>query len=161
MEEAAMGGLEGKVAMVTGCAGERGFGRAIAQRLAAEGADLVLTDVAPGGTRVVPTKPSTRWGGLEAVATEVRDGGRRAVTVLLDVRSAPQVLAAVEAGLRAFGRIDILVNNAAAPPGPDRVPVVDLPEEAGDTVLDVNLKGSFLCSRAVAALMVARRTPGR
>ncbi len=156
-----MGALEGKVAMVTGCAGERGFGRAIAQRLAAEGADLVLTDVAPGGTRVVPMKPATGWGGLEAVATEVRDGGRRAVTALLDVRSAPQVQAAVEAGLRAFGRIDILVNNAAAPPGPDRVPAVDLPEEVWDTVLDTNLKGTYLCAKAVAAAMVRGGVRGR
>ena len=54
-----MKGLSGKVAMVTGCAGERGVGRAIARRLAADGADLVLTDVAPGGTRVVTTNIST------------------------------------------------------------------------------------------------------
>jgi len=60
--------LEGKVAMVTGCGGERGFGRAIARRLAAEGAHLLLTDVAPAGTRVVSAKPTTGWRGLEAVA---------------------------------------------------------------------------------------------
>ena len=57
--------LEGKVAMVTGCGGERGFGRAIARRLAAEGADLLLTDVAQAGTRVVSAKPVTGWRGLE------------------------------------------------------------------------------------------------
>ena len=55
-----MKGLSGKVAMVTGCAGERGVGRAIARRLAADGADLVLTDVAPGGTRVVATNTQRR-----------------------------------------------------------------------------------------------------
>jgi len=67
-----MGALKGKVAMVTGCAGERGVGRAIARRLAREGADLVLTDVASGGTRVVKAKPLTEWGGLEATAKEVQ-----------------------------------------------------------------------------------------
>ena len=70
-----MGALDGKVAVVTGCAGERGVGRAIARRLAKEGADLMLTDVAPGGTRVVRAKPATEWGGLEAAAKEVREIG--------------------------------------------------------------------------------------
>jgi NAD(P)-dependent dehydrogenase (short-subunit alcohol dehydrogenase family) len=53
-------GLSGKVEMVTGCAGERGVGRAITRGLAADGADLVLTDVAPGGTRVVTTNTQRR-----------------------------------------------------------------------------------------------------
>jgi 3-oxoacyl-[acyl-carrier protein] reductase/meso-butanediol dehydrogenase/(S,S)-butanediol dehydrogenase/diacetyl reductase len=156
-----MGRLEGKVAMVTGAGGERGFGRAIAQRLAAEGADLLLTDLAPAGTRVVTTKPGTGWRGLDAVADEVRKAGRRAITALVDVRSADQIEAAVELADRTFGRIDILVNNAAAPPGADRVPVVDLPEEAWHVVLETNLTGTYLCSRAVAGLMVKRRTRGR
>ncbi len=156
-----MGRLEGKVAMVTGSGGERGFGRAIARRLAAEGADLVLTDVAPAGTRVVATKPAGGWRGLDAVADEVRQAGRRAVTALVDVRAADQIQRAVDLADRTFGRIDILVNNAAAPPGADRVPVVELPEEAWHVVLETNLTGTYLCSKAVAGLMVARGTPGR
>jgi NAD(P)-dependent dehydrogenase (short-subunit alcohol dehydrogenase family) len=156
-----MGGLEGRVAMVTGAGGERGFGRAIARRLAAEGADLVLTDVAPAGTRVVADKPVTGWRGLEAVAEEVRARGRRALTGLVDVRAAEQVRAAVEQALSTFGRIDILVSNAAAPPGADRVPVVELSEEAWDAVLDTNLKGAYLCCRAVAAVMLRQKVRGR
>jgi NAD(P)-dependent dehydrogenase (short-subunit alcohol dehydrogenase family) len=156
-----MGRLDGKVAMVTGSGGQRGFGRAIARRLAAEGADLVLTDVSPAGTRVVATKPATGWRGLEAVADEVRETGRRAVTALVDVRAADQVKRAVDLADRTFGRIDILVNNAAAPPGADRVPVVELPEEAWHVILETNLTGTYLCSKAIAGLMVARRTPGR
>ena len=65
-------GLEGKVAMITGSGGEHGFGRAIARRLATEGCDLVLTDVASTGTKVVAAKPSGNWGGLDAVADEDR-----------------------------------------------------------------------------------------
>ena len=152
--------LAGKVAMITGCAGERGFGRGIARRFAAEGADLVLTDVAPAGTRV-PSKPMSGWGGLEAVAQEVREAGRRAITALVDVRVLRDVSAAVEQALAAFGRIDILVNNAAAPAGGDRAPVVDVPEEAWDVVLDTNLKGSFLCAKTVAATMLRLGVRGR
>ena len=156
-----MSGLSGKVAMVTGCAGERGVGRAIARRLAAEGADLVMTDIAPGGTRVVTTKPASRWGGLEAVAAEVRAVGQRALTALLDVRFVSQIDRVISRALQTFGRLDILVNNAAAPPGADRVPVVQLPEEAWDTVLDINLKGSFLCAKAAANVMLRQKIRGR
>jgi 3-oxoacyl-[acyl-carrier protein] reductase/meso-butanediol dehydrogenase/(S,S)-butanediol dehydrogenase/diacetyl reductase len=153
--------LAGKVAFVTGCGGQRGFGRAIAVRLAAAGADLVLTDVTPSGVRVVPTKPLGGWRGLEAVADEVRKLGRRALTALVDVRVADQVAAAVARALEAFGRIDILVNNAGAPAGADRAPMVDLGEDTWDLVLDTNLKGTFLCSRAVARTMLERGVRGR
>ena len=151
----------GKVALITGCGGEHGVGRAVARRLAAGGADLVLTDVVPTGTRVVHAKPPTAWGGLEAVAEEIRAGGRRALTALLDVRSAQQVDRAIAQALGTFGRIDVLVNNAAAPPGADRVPVVELSEEAWNTVLAVNLKGSFLCAKAAATVMLRQRIRGR
>jgi NAD(P)-dependent dehydrogenase (short-subunit alcohol dehydrogenase family) len=156
-----MGRLSGKVALVTGCGGERGVGRAIARRLAADGADLVLTDVAPTGTRVVASKPQTQWGGLEAVATDIRASGLRAVTALLDIRSSRQIDSVLAEALDTYGRIDILVNNAAAPPGADRVPVIELSEEAWDVVLDVNLKGTFLVSKAVATQMVRQKIRGR
>jgi NAD(P)-dependent dehydrogenase (short-subunit alcohol dehydrogenase family) len=156
-----MGVLNGKVAVVTGCAGERGVGRAIARRLAKEGADLMLTDVAPGGTRVVKAKPLTERGGLEAAAKEVQRIGQRVLTALLDVRSASQIDAVIDQTLRTFGRLDILVNNAAAPPGADRVPVTELSEEAWDTVLDINLKGSFLCAKAAANAMLRHKIRGR
>ena len=153
--------LRGKVAMITGSGGEHGFGRAIARRLAADGCDLLLTDVAPTGTKVVAAKPSGTWRGLDAVADEVKKAGRRAITALVDVSSTAQIDAAVRQALDTFGRIDVLINNAAAPPGADRVAVVDLPEDAWDTVLGVNLKGTFLCARAVARAMLERKVQGR
>ncbi len=153
--------LVGKVAMVTGSGGEHGLGRAIAKRLASDGVDLVLTDVEPCGANGLLTKPPTAWGGLDAVAAEIRAMGRRALTAVLDIRSARQIDEVVHQALEHFGRLDILVNNAAAPPGADRVPVVDVTEEAWDAVLNVNLKGSFLCSKAVAAVMLRQKTQGR
>jgi NAD(P)-dependent dehydrogenase (short-subunit alcohol dehydrogenase family) len=156
-----MGTLSGKVAMITGSGGELGFGRAIAKRFAAEGADLILTDIAAAGTKVVWTKPTSGWGGLEAVAEEARADGRRALTAIVDVRSAITIDRAVKQALDTFGRLDILVSNAAAPPGADRVPVADLTEAAWDLVLDTNLKGTFLCARAAARAMLGGGRGGR
>jgi len=156
-----MGNLNGKVALVTGCGGEHGAGRAIARRLAADGAELMVTDIARTGTKVVATKPPSDWGGLDAVAAEVRGLGSRALTGLLDVRSVSQIDEIIARTLKSFGRLDILVNNAAAPPGGDRVPVVQLPEEAWDIVLDVNLKGAYLCAKAAANVMLGQKIRGR
>jgi 3-oxoacyl-[acyl-carrier protein] reductase len=156
-----MGRLEGKVAMVTGAGGEHGFGRAIARRFADDGADLVLTDVVPTGLRVASSAPAAGWRGLDAVAEEVRKLGRRAMTAVADVRSARDVQAVVARALAEFGRIDILVNNAGAPGHLDRIPVVELSEDAWDTVLDTNLKGTFLTSQVVARAMLAGGVRGR
>lgn len=153
-----MARLSGKVALVTGCSGERGIGRAIARRLAADGADVVLTS---SGVRLAINKPTGGWGGLEAVAKEVRDASQRALTVSLDVRSAVQIAEAIDRTLKEFGRLDILVNNAAAPAGADRVPVTQLSEDAWDIVLDVNLKGAFLCAKAAANAMLSQHIRGR
>lgn len=153
-----MASLSGKVALVTGCSGERGVGRSVARRLAADGADLVITS---SGTRMALSKPTSGWRGLEAVAQEVRESGRECLTAALDVRSASQIDRVIQMTLEKFGRLDILVNNAAAPAGADRVPVVQLSEEAWDIVLDVNLKGTFLCSKAAVRAMLSQHIRGR
>lgn len=144
--------LEGKVALVTGAAGALGLGRAIALRLAQEGADLVVNDLSK------EREPSP---GLPALVHEIESLGRRALPVYADVADARQVDAMLAAALQSFGRVDILVNNAGAPAGVDRVPVVELDEAAFDLVQRVNVKGTFLCSRAVARHMIARGGGGR
>lgn len=144
--------LNGKVALVTGAAGAEGLGRAIALRLAQEGADLVVNDLSEGSG----SRP-----GLPAVVSEIEALGQRALPIYADVADAEQVDAMVAAVIAEFGRIDILVNNAGAPAGPDRVPVVDLEEADFDLIQRVNVKGTFLCSRAVARHMIARGGGGR
>ena len=139
--------LRDKVALVTGAAGAAGLGRAIALRLAAEGADLAVNDLSEGaGARA----------GLPEVVKEIEALGQGAIAVYADVSDARQVQGMVERTLDHFGRIDILVNNAGAPAGRDRVPVVELEEEAFDFVQRVNVKGTFLCCRAIARHMLQR-----
>ncbi len=149
--------LEGKVALVTGAGNEPGIGRAIAMRLAQEGADVVVNDLGtpPGGTR------KTGWRGIPDVVQGIEALGREALGVYADVSDAAQVDRMVSETLERFGHIDILVNNAASPPGRDRVPVVELEENAWDLVQRVNVKGTFLCSRAVARAMIRRGKGGK
>jgi NAD(P)-dependent dehydrogenase (short-subunit alcohol dehydrogenase family) len=142
--------LEGKVALVTGAGGEHGIGRAIAMRLAEEGAAVIVNDVVARPAR------ATGWGGLSQVVRQIEALGRRSLGIVADVSDASQVERMVSQSLAQFGYIDILVNNAGAPAGRDRVPVVDLEEDAWDLVQRVNVKGTFLCCRAVARAMIER-----
>ena len=149
--------LEGKVALVTGAGGKQGIGRAIAMRLAQEGADLVVNDL---GAPSEDAQPSG-WRGVADVVEDIEALGREALGILADVSEAAQVERMVGETLERFGHIDILVNNAASRPGRDRVPVVELEEEAWDLVQRVNVKGTFLCSRAVAREMIRRGNGGK
>ncbi len=147
--------LNGKVALVTGAGGEQGIGRAICQRLAKEGCNLVVNDL--------HTQPYTEsgWGGLPALVEEIEASGQQAFAVAADVSNADQVSNMIQQAIERFGHIDILVNNAGSRPGPDRVPVVELSEAAWDQVQNVNAKGTFLCAQAVARHMIARGGGGK
>ena len=87
--------------------------------------------------------------------------GRQGLGILADITDSAQVDDMVRQALDRFGHIDILVNNAAARQGPDLVPVVDLQEDAWDMMQQVNVKGTFLCSRAVAREMMRRGEGGK
>ena len=149
--------LAGKVALVTGAGGEPGTGRAIATRLAQEGADVVVNDV-----REKPYAASrSGWEGLASVVGEIEDLGRGALGLVADISDGAQVDNMVGQAVERFGHIDILVNNAGSRPGRDRVPVMDLEEDAWDEVQRVNVKGTFLCSKAVGREMIARGQGGK
>ena len=149
--------LTGKVALVTGAGGKNGIGRAIATRLAKEGADVAVNDI----TEHPYAADQTEWQGLPDVVREIKAMGRRAISVVADVSDAKQVGEMVDKTVAHFGKIDILVNNAGTIAGKDRVPVVDLAEEDWDRVQRVNVKGVFLCSQAVARHLIAQGTGGK
>lgn len=128
--------LEGKVALITGAG--RNIGRAIALKLAGEGADVIVN-------------ARSNEAEANAVAAEVRALGRRAIAVLADVSDRDQVRAMVETGLAEFGRIDVLINNAAIRPSK---PFVEVTDEDWEHVRGVVLDGAFYCTRAVVPSMI-------
>ena len=131
--------LENKIALVTGAA--RGIGQAIALQLAADGADLALCDV------------KAEW--LEDTIAKVKALGRRAEGYAMDVANGAAVGEAVAKILADFGRIDVLVNNAGITR--DTL-LMRMSEEDWDAVLDINLKGAFLVTKAVVKPMMKQRS---
>ena len=127
------------MALVTGAG--RGIGRAIALRLAAAGASVVVNDIGPPGT-------------VTAVVEAITQQGREALEVLANVADRKECTAMVDQVMDRFGRLDILVNNA----GITRDGLLArMPEKDWDQVLDVNLKGPFNCSKAVLRPMIKAR----
>ena len=149
--------LNGKVALVTGAGGKNGIGRAIATRLAKEGADVAVNDI----TENPYAADQADWQGVPDVVRDIEAMGQQAISVVGDVADAKQVSEMVDQTVAHFGKIDILVNNAGTIAGKDRVPVIDLTEEDWDRVQRVNVKGVFLCSQAVARHLIAQGTGGK
>jgi NAD(P)-dependent dehydrogenase (short-subunit alcohol dehydrogenase family) len=133
--------LAQKVAMVTG--GGAGIGRAIALAMAREGADLLVADI--------------HLGAAEGVAKEVRDLGRSAAAVWMDVSREGEVQQAIAEGIRKLGRIDILVNNAGVTPRLG-LPFTRQEEADWDKVFDVNVKSVFFTCKAIAPHFMERRS---
>jgi len=133
--------LAGKIALVTGA--QQGIGKAIALAYGREGASVVINYL-------------DNQAAAEEIASQIRALGQRAVPLAGDVARAADVRRMVEAG-ESLGGIDILVNNAGIFP---RVEFLDMTEAQWDEVLNVNLKGTFLCTQAVAQKLVERGRPG-
>lgn len=131
-----MGKLAQKVAVITG--GARGIGKQIALTFASEGADIVIGDIIE----------------MEAAAQDIKDLGREVITVKTDVTHKEAVRNLIDSAIDNFNKVDILVNNAGIV---RHAPLLEMAEEEWNAVIDVNLKGVFLCTQAVAKHMVERQ----
>lgn len=142
------GGLAGRIAIVTGAGRMRSIGRGIAQQLASAGVDVVLVGTGRSAARGAE-ETAAGWRDIESVADDVRAAGARALTVTGDIADEASVAAIFDAVATQWGSAPtILVNNAAASRGSDRVPVAELDVAEWDTVMRVNVRGTFLMSRA-------------
>jgi NAD(P)-dependent dehydrogenase (short-subunit alcohol dehydrogenase family) len=127
--------LENKVALITGAS--RGIGRAIAVGLSQSGADLVIA--------------SRKKDDLEKVAGEIKQIGKKCLAVPTHVGRLEEIPALVDKAMAEFGRIDILINNAAT--NPSMASAIDIDDRAWDAIMNLNLKGLFFLSQAVAKIM--------
>jgi 3-oxoacyl-[acyl-carrier protein] reductase len=130
--------LSGKTAIVTGA--RRGMGRATALAMAREGANVVVSDISQED--------------CQKVVDEIEKLGRKGLALKCDVSSSDDVEEMVERTVAEFGRVDILVNNAGIL---TFKPFLELTDEDWDKTLNVNLKGQFLCARAVGRVMIKNR----
>lgn len=149
--------LVGKVALVTGAGRSAGLGAAIAMRLAAEGAAVVVSDL--GASADLPADRVGSEDGIDQVVAAIGERGGRAVAQGLDVRDEVMVEAAVSRAVKEFGRLDILINNAGI--GFMMEPLVEMPLARWRTVLDVNLTGAFLCTQYATRQMIRQGEGGR
>ena len=133
------GRLDNKVAIVTGAA--QGIGATYAQAMAAEGAKLVISDVLK----------------TDACVEAIKRSGGAAVGMHCDVTDPKSVAAMVDAGLKAFGRIDILINNAGLFGNLPMKPFLEIDSGEWDKVMAVNVRGSFECAKAVAPHMIRQK----
>ena len=130
--------LADKVAIITG--GGTGIGRAIALEFARAGANSTIA--------------SRNLGNLEKVAEEVKSMGKRCLAIATDIRIPEQVDNMVQQTVNEFGRVDIMVNNAGAS---FLCPVDDLSPNGWDAIVNINLKGTFLCSKAAGKVMIQQK----
>ncbi|MFC1933265.1 SDR family NAD(P)-dependent oxidoreductase [Chloroflexota bacterium] len=134
-----MGRLDGKVAMITG--GASGLGKEMAITFAQEGADIVISYLSSDPVNIID---------------EVKNTGRKVIAVKADVAKKDEVNRLVSEAINTFNKIDILVNNAGGHHD-KRAGLLELEEEDWDEVVDANLKGTFLCTQAVAKHMIPRK----
>jgi 3-oxoacyl-[acyl-carrier protein] reductase/meso-butanediol dehydrogenase/(S,S)-butanediol dehydrogenase/diacetyl reductase len=149
------------VAIVTGAGRKRGIGRASAVVLAEMGADVVITGTGRDPATFPEDEKAVGWRDIESVADEVRAAGSRALPLVVDITNPEQVQSMIDRTVSEFGRLDIIVNNAAAPYGPDRKPLLEVDPAVFQRVIDVKVGGTFNCTRAAVAQMVKQGEGGR
>jgi meso-butanediol dehydrogenase/(S,S)-butanediol dehydrogenase/diacetyl reductase len=151
--------LKDKVAIVTGAGRRGGLGAAIAQRLAAEGARVVVADLGAAAGPHLPASAIGATGEMQAVVGEIVAAGGQAVALPCNMLDGAAVEGLVAETERRFGGVDILVNNAGI--GYLMKPIVEMSLDEWDTVLGVNLRGVFAATQAVARRFATQAAAGR
>jgi 3-oxoacyl-[acyl-carrier protein] reductase/meso-butanediol dehydrogenase/(S,S)-butanediol dehydrogenase/diacetyl reductase len=156
-----MGQLDGKVALITGAGGMKGIGRACALKLASQGADIVISDFKREPKDLPPQEVKAQWRSIDSVAEEVEALGRRCVKFWCDLTVSEQIEDMARRAADQCGHVDILVNNARAIIGRDRVGITELREEVWERFLRVNTTAVFLVTKFVGRIMVEKGNGGR
>ncbi|GGD24583.1 beta-ketoacyl-ACP reductase [Microbacterium faecale] len=149
-----------RVALVTGCGKPDGMGQAIVRRLAAQGYRVVASDVAPQGLANDAQRgdaPAAGWSGVDSLVEQVRASGGTADSVLGDISDEADAHRMVAETVERFGRLDVLVNNAAAPQGDDRADIEEVPVSTFDRIVAINLRGTYLMCLAAVPVMRTQR----
>ena len=152
--------LKGKTAIVTGAGRLRSIGRAVALELARQGANIVITGTGRDPDRFPPEEQALGWRDIHSVAEEIEALGVKALAQVSDVSDPAAVEALVKETLGRFGSADILINNAGAARGGDRLRVSDVTYEDWSKVMRVNADGIFLMSSAVSREMIRQDQGG-
>lgn len=143
-----------RVALITGCSKKEGLGAATARRLVRAGVTVVVTDINMEGARGTSEKdPPPAGSGIAALVAELKGMGGQAEYFLGDVSVEADANRLVDEAVKRFGRLDILVNNAAAPHGKEFNDIVEVPLDAYDRVMSVNARGSFAMMKAAVPHM--------
>ncbi|WP_350284586.1 3-oxoacyl-ACP reductase family protein [uncultured Croceitalea sp.] len=150
--------LKGKTAIVTGSGRIDGIGEAIILKLAEEGCNVVITDIGTSKGEQFSEEHIGTTDDMETIVKKAKNKGVNAMAIVCDVRFEDQVTNLVQKTREAFGSIDIMVNNAGV--GYIMEPFTEFKEESWDAVLDVNLKGTFLCSKHAAIQMIKQGKGG-
>jgi len=154
-----MGQFTGKTAVVTGSGRRAGLGEAIARRLAADGAAVVISDIGASRDAATPGAMIGATDEMEAIAAEIRAEGGAASTCVCDVRDEGQVGALADHAVKTHESLDIWVSNAGI--GYIMKPLLEVRPQDWRAVIDVNLTGAFLGLQAAARVMIEQGRGGR
>lgn len=150
--------LDGKVALVTGAGRHRGLGEAMAKRLAADGARVVITDIGEEKGAQFAAEHIGTTAEMDAIADEINAAGGTATAHICDVTEEDQVASAVKKVVDTYGRLDIMINNAGI--GYLMTDILNLEQKDWDAVLNVNLRGVFFGVKHAAKQMIAQGEGG-
>jgi meso-butanediol dehydrogenase/(S,S)-butanediol dehydrogenase/diacetyl reductase len=154
-----MASLKGKTAVITGSGRRKGLGEAIAKRLAADGANIVISDIGQSRDAATGKEHIGTTDEMESIAQEMRNAGVEASTKTCDVRSLEEVRALAKHAVDTHGSLDIWVNNAGI--GYIMKPLLEVTEDDWRAVIDVNLSGAFFGVKSAAEVMVEQGKGGR